>query len=828
MFWKMLQFWQRRRIRRGWLSFVLSLLLLAVVLAIPNGLGQLDRLITDYAARLDARKASSDIVIVTIDDDSIDALGYWPWPRSTHGKVLELLHAAGAKAIGLDLLMSEDDRGNSQEDKLLAQSIQHSNPVVLPIYASQPLGAGGWWKVSKPVAELTQNVAALAHIHLQLDIDGVARSIYLREGKDGFNGGVWSHMALKLLEIGQQATADEREAFKPTVPGVRASQEIIDILDRIEYQGVGSQVISGDWLRDRWMLISYAGQPGSFKRFSFIDVYMGVVPAEEFQNKYVLIGVTAAGLGDAYVTPMTGKDALMPGVEIIANVLDSLLQQEYRYAASPLENVVFNVLLVLCAIPFFYLGRPRTVLIGIFSLIVIDLMLVFILRRYASIQVMPAASLICLMLAYPWWSWRRLELAMRQIRMEFSRMRRENGFFQAPEFISGDQLERDVQVFESAAWQLRDLQQVMRQSLDDLPYAMLVTDESGQVIMSNVQARKIFKVDPPLPTMALAPAMGSTDEQGQIMAVPGHHLSVLLASRFLGSLIYQQDRYPYMKALMAFLEQPTLALKTGSVEINDAHDGTPYLLKVASRITTIERSRGWIVSLVNLSGERGFELQRDQVLRYLQENVYEQLEFLQEKDDVLKNDVASLGYGVRKVVEQTRGFLAYEYARGAIYLYEKVNLTRLVSEVFIEVSGALNKEWDGLQLSKEEPIFLHGDTHMLRMALTDLLQLLMEVCGSEKIPKVRIKFFKDKGLLPAAPTNFVHVYMVATVSEAKHFEQRSFVFDEAVTYSDNMPFDISPDVLKLWSAYTTITRHAGSMKVKKSEHSVGLKIEFLV
>jgi hypothetical protein len=74
---------------------------------------------------------------------------------------------------------------------------------------------------------------------------------------------------------------------------------------------------------------------------------------------------------------------------------------------------------------------------------------------------------------------------MQQIMAEFSRMRRENGFFRDPQHVYGDRLERNLQAFESAAWQLRELQQMVRQSLDELPYVMLVTDASGQVILSN-------------------------------------------------------------------------------------------------------------------------------------------------------------------------------------------------------------------------------------------------------------------------------------------------------------------------------------------------------
>jgi adenylate cyclase len=76
-----------------------------------------------------ARIPSEHVVIVAVDDASIDYFGAWPWPRSIHADLLEILQADGARVIGFDILFSNDQE--SVERSLLRQLRQH--------YLSSPL-----------------------------------------------------------------------------------------------------------------------------------------------------------------------------------------------------------------------------------------------------------------------------------------------------------------------------------------------------------------------------------------------------------------------------------------------------------------------------------------------------------------------------------------------------------------------------------------------------------------------------------------------------------------------------------------------------------------
>ncbi len=91
-----------------------------------------------------------------------------------------------------------------------------------------------------------------------------------------------------------------------------------------------------------------------FRTESFYDVFTGIVPAASFRGQTVLLGATAAGIGDALTTP---ANAATPPVEMLAQAISALTQQDYfeRPAyAKPLLIGIFAALFLYIA-----LGLPR-------------------------------------------------------------------------------------------------------------------------------------------------------------------------------------------------------------------------------------------------------------------------------------------------------------------------------------------------------------------------------------------------------------------------------------------------------------------------------------
>ena len=174
----------RRRLQTRWLEWsLLSALLLALVvfLSASRTFEHIDLALTDQLYRLQTRPVSDDIVIVAIDDKSLAEVGRWPWRRATHAALLQKISAGQPRAVGLDLILVEPDAPRSPDEALLAQAIGDTGKVVLPMVLQDRLGTGQLLR-TEPAQALGAHAAALGHIHLEIDADGIVRSTFLREG----------------------------------------------------------------------------------------------------------------------------------------------------------------------------------------------------------------------------------------------------------------------------------------------------------------------------------------------------------------------------------------------------------------------------------------------------------------------------------------------------------------------------------------------------------------------------------------------------------------------------------------------------------------------
>ena len=185
-----------QNLRLSWLLLSTFLLGMTWWLSGPGQLARLNGIIQDTSAWLHQRPASPDIVIVAIDDDSIDSIGRWPWRRALHAAVLERITQGQPRAIGMDVVFSEEDWDYPGDDLLLQRALQKSGNVVLPVTRAAQSAA------TTPLQSLASEAAALGHTQMPVDADGVVRRFYAQEGKAGQ---LWWHMALSLHCVGQTA-----------------------------------------------------------------------------------------------------------------------------------------------------------------------------------------------------------------------------------------------------------------------------------------------------------------------------------------------------------------------------------------------------------------------------------------------------------------------------------------------------------------------------------------------------------------------------------------------------------------------------------------------
>ncbi len=363
---------------------------LALLLLSQDWLWRWDQLLYDAQLQLISGPADDDIIIIGIDEQSLDVFGRWPWPRDVHASLLDKLSVEKPRVIAFDIIFAEPDPANPRGDQQLARAIGRSGNVVLPVLMEQRR-QGGIPIETLPYPLFAEQAAAMGHVHVELDPDGIARRMFLYEG---LGGSYWPHLTMVMLQVAGIAVPiyPETTDDSTTQPGV--------------------------WHRARQLLIPYQGPPGHFQHLSYEQVVHGDFVPGTFTDKLVLVGVTAAGLGDALPTPVSGFSHSMPGVEINANMLQAL---KSGMRINMLERGITVVItLLLATLPVFvypYLG-PRNNLLLAALLFAGTLCLSAALLFFARSWFPPVPALVAITLGYPLWSWRRLERAVRYLDQE--------------------------------------------------------------------------------------------------------------------------------------------------------------------------------------------------------------------------------------------------------------------------------------------------------------------------------------------------------------------------------------------------------------------------
>ena len=369
----------------------------------------LDRLIYDAANEASPLPAPNDILIVSVDERSLLEVGRWPWPRENHVQLLRVLSQAKAKAVAIDIIFAEPEVGFPETDQLLADIIDHSGNVILPVIIGQIRAPSAHFAsqnaVIKPLSVLKESAAGVGHVHIEVDDDGVARSVFLKEGVGRAD---WEHFAVQLARY-----LDE-PAMGADLPGIRAKAEL----------SKADQEASHLIVRDYQNLIPYMGLAGTVPYVSYVDVIRGRVPREQLEGKIIFVGAQAAGLGD-YITTSLGQ---ISGVEINANIFHALRSGQLILPIGSLLQALLSSLVVALSVFFITRLEPLPLLLAmLLALLAIPLIstwLLFATQRWLP----PAAMMITVAIAYPLWNWLRLKVSVSFMRSQLRQLNRENRY----------------------------------------------------------------------------------------------------------------------------------------------------------------------------------------------------------------------------------------------------------------------------------------------------------------------------------------------------------------------------------------------------------------
>lgn len=429
-------------------------LVLAAVAAAASGwqwLARVDGAVYDHALRHGWHEAPRDIVIVAIDDDSLQAIGPWPWRRAIHAEAVKQAHARGARSVLLNLLLTESD---PNQDAALATALPGAH-VVLPVAPPSPGNDGE--SALLPVAPLRAAVQ-LGHADAAADADGVVRRAALWAGQAGT---WWPHPALALLLAANHPTLPNWSP--PTSP------------------------TGATWQRASERLIPYLPRDQRIPQVSYAELLRGEVPDGLFLGRDVLIGVTARGLGAGVRTPIDLEGELTPGIEVIAQVLHGL-RQGWQVRAVPLHvQAALSAGGILLLWAGLRRSTPRQALLACGGAALLALAVAWGLMQ-AGVWWPPGTLALGALLCHPLWSWQRMERTAQALEAELQAIRGDGGMATSPDSLPGDYLQQRTTAIRQAGAALRQDHQTLSRTLSALPDAVFVLDRSGRITQLNQQA----------------------------------------------------------------------------------------------------------------------------------------------------------------------------------------------------------------------------------------------------------------------------------------------------------------------------------------------------
>lgn len=317
----------------------------AAVLTLIAALGLLDAPDGTVSDALYHRAQATDgeIVLISMDQTSLDLLGPMPWPRSYMADVISFLNSDPELApavIGIDVLYVGES-SDPDNDAYLAESAEWGGNVVTAAAATfgsdLVVDDSGFYMDTMAVLAWDEPFGALAdasqfgHINAMADADGFIRH------------------ALLYVD-----TPDGERVYSFARTIYEKYAEYIDI----EPSPLPATDDNG------FFYLPFTAAPGGYDSgISFVDVLDGLVDPELFAGKIVLIGPYAAGLQDEYRTA-ADHAAPMYGIEIQANQIDAFRNGKTAIEISDVLQLAIlfavNALLLL----FIY---KRSVLVSIIS-----------------------------------------------------------------------------------------------------------------------------------------------------------------------------------------------------------------------------------------------------------------------------------------------------------------------------------------------------------------------------------------------------------------------------------------------------------------------------
>lgn len=339
----------------------------------------LDNAMYDLKVRATTAQGVDDrVVIIDIDDKSLQQEGRWPWPREKLARMQNnLFDQYGVAAVGYDIVFSEPDassglpvlealaandlsdqpvfleileqlRPSLDYDQLMADSLAKGSSVLgyyfnvnegaeriatlpTPLFTHEQLGALGSGFLQAQgyggaLPGLLEKATGAGFYNSLPDSDGVIRRMPVMIS---YQNGYYISLPIMLTEAAMG------------VKEIRLINPGGDGFNRFLPHALDIEGLKVPFDKQGGVLVPYRAQ-GSYRYVSATDVISGQEPASHLEGRVVLVGTTAPGLADIRVTPVS---EVFPGVEIHASMVSGILDQNLKW--QPREITTMSVISVI-------------------------------------------------------------------------------------------------------------------------------------------------------------------------------------------------------------------------------------------------------------------------------------------------------------------------------------------------------------------------------------------------------------------------------------------------------------------------------------------------
>jgi len=355
-------------------GILLTLCCAAIFILKPDLIQRLDYIKYDLLLKhFPNNHASPKIVIVDLDEKSLNRYGQWPWPRYRVARLLDNITAMKPSIISLDIVFAEPDRTSAgplmkdlentykikididhlpgklrDNDQILAEVLGRGPFIVGNVFHFNQMKKSSEQCILHPVkfsykhnveaieesTEIPQSTGVLCNLNMLAEKAGASGFFNFSPDEDG---------ALRRLPMLIQY---EKKLYPSlalaTVLKLNREDHIIlekdgDVLQSIHYRGNSVPV-------DRYgrMMIKFRGMEQKYEYVSAADILDGNVSSERLEGRIVFVGTSAVGLKELLTTPF---GPVFPGVEVHATVVDNLLTGDF--IAVPGWSNLMVVLLIL-------------------------------------------------------------------------------------------------------------------------------------------------------------------------------------------------------------------------------------------------------------------------------------------------------------------------------------------------------------------------------------------------------------------------------------------------------------------------------------------------